>query len=214
MLGSPDTIGSISAGTDPSGLAAVFVLTADTSLTEWSTSNGWLQAPIGGPGTILTMSAASNDRVAVVTADHSVFEHDDHLGWFALTSSNFAKSVSAITDGSGHVVVFAVTLDSALFRYEEAAGWSKLGGSGTIDAVSAGLDAGGQAKVAVLTTSGDVADNDPLTGWSVSTPPGPLAELSAATADRLFATLSDGSVFGHDDQGWFRLSSPAFASAL
>lgn len=219
MIGAPDTVQEISAGTDGTGRADVFVIGGDTALSEWSSSSGWLPSPIGGAGSIDSISAASNDRVVVATSDNSVFEHDDHFGWFPLTSKNFAQSVSTIVDAAGRLVVFAATVDGALFRHEDATGWTQLGASGTIQqsvpfiptTLSAGLDAQGQADVFVITTSKQVAENDPVTGWTTLPPPLAPSSVAGGGAGEALVVMSDGSILLHD--GSFGLSPFAGAGS-
>jgi ELWxxDGT repeat protein len=221
MIGAPDTVQEISAGTDSTGRAAVFVIGGDTALSEWSGSSGWLPSPIGGAGSIDSISATTANRVVVTTTDHSVFEHDDHFGWFPLTSKNFAQSVSTVIDASERLVVFATTVDGGLFRHEDATGWTQLGASGTIQTsvpfmpvpMSAGLDARGRADVFVVTTSKHLAENDSLTGWSMLAAPGAPASVAGSTLGGVIVLMSDGSIVAHDDvSGFLPLAGAGLAS--
>jgi uncharacterized repeat protein (TIGR01451 family) len=211
-IGGAGTIQVISAGLDFTGQASVFVIDTNGHLDEWSTSSGWRTIPASPAGGVVQLSAVDNDRVYVVTANQSVYGNDRNLGWFPLTSPGFARSISATDDGQGHVTVYAVTPDEALFRHDDATGWTQIGGTGTIDVVSAGRDRANEPNVFAITTSSDLAENDTLAGWSILRPPASAVKLSATLADRVFAVLADGSVYGHDDTfGFFPLAGSGFA---
>jgi uncharacterized repeat protein (TIGR01451 family) len=210
QVGGSGTIRSVSAGTDASGQADVFVLTATNAFFEFSHA-GWAQ--IGAANTVQSMSASSQGRVVVVTADNSVFEFGPSSGWQALTSAGFAQSVQAVADTSGNMVVYAVTQDNALFREDLATGWQQLGASGTIQSIAAGTDAHGLADVYALTVDGTLYRNG-VTGWSNVDPGTTVLGITAGSADRAFAVMADGSLFAHDDTfGWYRLSGTGFAPA-
>lgn len=210
-VGGAGTVQSVSAGTDANGLADVFVLTTSAALTEWSGSAGWSPAPLGLPGSVLTMSALKDDAVVVVTADRSVYEHNPRFGWFPLAGPGFALSVSAVTDTTGQEVVFALGTNRALFRHD-ATGWSELGAAGTMASVSAGLDAAGRADVFVTTVVGTSAEYDPSFGWAALGAPGTAGELSAAGQGQAVAVINDGSVWEYDPTfGWLRLTAAGFA---
>jgi ELWxxDGT repeat protein len=211
MIGAPNTVQEISAGTDARGQADVFVIGGDTQLTEWSTSSGWLASPIGAKGTIESISATADNGVVAVTTDNSIFEYTAQFGWFRLTSANFAQSISTVTNAAGDLVVFATTLDNGLYQYNAGGAWAKIGASGTIQSTSAGTDASGQANAFVITTGNQLAEYDSVSGWSTLSAPGTPADISAAAADTVFMILSDGSVYGHDDpSGFFPLASAGF----
>jgi hypothetical protein len=200
MIGAPDTIQSISSGTDVNGRADVFVTTKTGVFTEYTDSSGWLPAALGAPGSILGWDAIANDAVIAVTESHQIMEHNDQFGWFPLSGTGFAQSVSAVIDASGNQVVFATTTGQGLY-------------AGTIASVSAGIDSSGHAMAAILTTANDLMEYDVGAGWFQVHPPGPVAEASAATLDRIFFVLQDGSVFGHDNQfGSYRMTSVGFAA--
>lgn len=213
LLGAPGTIQSVSAGTDREGRASAFVLTTPGNFLEYRGSSGWLGTVLGAQGTILSMSAADQDRVVVVGADGSLLEFDLRVGWFALTGPGFARSASVATEASGQLAVFAVTLDHALWVHEEGRPWTKIGNSGTIQTTSAGTDQAGSGFAGVITASGAVAEFHLHSGWA-SVVPGDQAagrQLSATAVDRLFLTLSDGSVSGDDSlSGLFSLAGPGF----
>ena len=213
QLGASGTIRSVSAGTDSGGNADAFVLTTDGTFTEYRGSSGWIAGALGGRGTILSMSAANFDRVVVVAADHAISEFDPHFGWFPLTSSGFAQSVSAVGDARGFVDVFAQTLDGSLFVYQPQAGWARIGGSGSIAAVSAGVDTTGQADAVVITTSSGLLEYRVRSGWSQFFPPTANAtELSATASDRVFMTFADGSIYSEDPTlGISQIAGPGFA---
>lgn len=215
MLGAPGTVLNASAGTDLGGLVSAFVITGAGDFTEYRGSSGWAVSPIGARGTILQMSAADRDRVAVVTTDHSVLEYDRRVGWFALTGPGFAQSISAIGDVSGRLAVFAVAADAALWTHQDGTAWTKIGGSGSILTVNAGTDLAGAADAFAVTAAHDLAEFRSRTGqWALLYPgnPHPATELAATAVDRLFMTLGDGSVYGKDEvAGIFQLATPGFA---
>lgn len=212
MIGGSGTIESISSGTDQSGRADVFVLTTAGNFTEYTGSAGWLSGGLPGSGPILSWDATSGDAVVAVTTNHQVLEHNEQFGWFPLSGPGFAQSVSVTNDASGNQVVFATTPAQALYGWTSSGGWMPIGSAGTVAAVSAGLDTAGHAMAAVLTTAGDLLEYDGTAGWFMVHPPGPVAQVSAAAMDRIYFTLQDGSIFGHDDQfGSFRMTSIGFA---
>jgi hypothetical protein len=212
-IGAAGTIQSISSGTDQNGRADVYVATSSGLFTEYSGTYGWWSGPLGGAGTILSWDALSGDTVVAVTTSNEVVEHNDQFGWFPLSGPGFAQSVSAVTDNSGHLTVFATTAGGGLYRLATGSGWTAIGSGGTIAAVSAGTDQSGQAMAAVITTADDLLEYDATAGWFEVHPPGPVAEATATTGDLIYFTLQDGSVFGHDDQfGSFRMTSVGFAA--
>jgi hypothetical protein len=214
QIGGVGSVRTVSAGTDSNGRAAAFVMLTDGSLTEYRTSSGWLGGSLGAAGTILSIAATQNDTVIAITSDHSLYEYNRQYGWFPLTSSGFAQSVQAVTDGSGQLAVYAQTLNQALYRYSPATGWGLLGAPGTIQAISAGTDASGQSNVFVRTSDNDLLENDSVKGWSLLSAPKGVYEFSAAGSDRVFGSLADGSVYAHDDAfGFYPLTSPGFAHA-
>lgn len=211
MIGGAGTVRTASAGTDSMGRADVFAVLTDNSLAEWRGSSGWLAGLVGGPGSVLQASALMGDRVAVVTSDHSVFEFDPRTGWFRLTGSGFAQSLSAVTDAFGREIVFVETTAGGLFRHD-ASGWMQVGGAVTVQAISAGVDVRGMADVFVVTTDDRLAEFDTTTGWMPLAPLGMSAEPAATFMDQVFVTLANGAVIGHSDtMGFFALSGPGFA---
>lgn len=211
QLGAVGTILSVSAGSDTNGLATAYVITAQTALTEYRGSSGWLGVNLGAPGTILSISAAGNEDIAVVSADRSVYEHDFTFGWFRLGSAGFAQTVSAVTDSTGFVV-YAVTPGRGLVRHDDASGWSNVGGPGTIDEARAGLDFGRLANVFVRTTTGSLSEFSAATGWRTVDNPGSILQFDPAQLGQLLAIKADHSVQEFADPfGWFALTSPAFA---
>lgn len=198
-LGAPGTVSSVSAGTDSNGNADAFVITMDGTFTEYRGSSGWITSALGGKGSILSMSAATADRVVVVTAGHALAEFDPHFGWFMLTGNGFAQTVSAVTDAQGLVDVFAQTLNQALYVYQPLSGWAPIGGAGSIADISAGTDKSGRPVVFVITTNGGLLEYRTASGWSQFFPPATNAtELSATAVDRVFMTFGNGSLYGED----------------
>ena len=212
MIGGSGTIQSISSGTDQNGRADVFVLTTGGSFTEYTSSSGWSTGGLPGSGPILSWDATNGNAVVAVTTNHQILEHNDQFGWFPLSGPGFAQSVSVTNDASSNQVVFATTPAQGLYELISGGGWTPIGSAGTIAGVSAGLDTAGQAMAAVLTTAGDLLEYDGAAGWFMVHPPGPVAQASAAMGDRIYFTLQDGSIFGHDDTfGSFRMTSIGFA---
>lgn len=209
QIGGSGTIRSISAGTDAKGQADVFVLTTGNAFFEYS-QVGW--AAVGAANTILAMSAASQGRVVVVTADHSVFQFGPSTGWIRLTSAGFAKSLSVVTEGAGNLAVFAVTQNNALYRETLTSGWQAIGAAGTIQAVDAGTDAHGKATVFALTAD-DSFFRYNSAEWTPLGAPHTVLGMEAADSDRVFAITADGSLFANDDTfGWYRLTGSGFIS--
>jgi RHS repeat-associated protein len=209
QIGGSGTIRSISAGTDAKGQPNVFVLTAGNAFFEYSQA-GWAQ--IGAANTILSMNAASQGRVVVITADESVFEFGPGSGWIRLTSAGFAKSLSVVTEAAGGLVVFAVTQNDALYRETLTSGWQALGAAGTIQAIDAGTDTHGNANVFALTAA-DSFFRYNSAGWAPLGAAHTILGMEAADSDRVFAITADGSLFANDDAfGWYRLTGSGFIS--
>lgn len=211
-IGAPGTILSISAGLDTSGVATVWVITSGTALTEFKTASGWVGNNIGGAGTILQMSATDSNRVIVITTSNAVYEHDDVYGWFTLSSSGYVNLLSAITDNSGNLVLFAVGLDRSLVRYDTDSGWSVQSSSGTAEYVGAGLDASGAADVYIITSGGALAELNDAYGWRTIGGAGTIDEFTPTSGDRVIVVTTSGAVAQFDDaSGWVTLTSPGFA---
>ncbi len=211
QIASPNTVQAFSVGNEASGQADVFVIGGDGTFLEYKTSTGW-QPAIGGRNSVLQMSAVKNNQVVVVGSDRSVFSHDDTNGWVRLSGSNFARAVSAVTDGHNRLVVYAQTPDLGMQRYEQATGWAPVGGAGTIAAISAGIDASdGLATAFILSPAGVLAEYDTLAGWQALSPPGVPLKVSATVSDRVFMAMADGSVWWHDDlAGFAKLANAGF----
>lgn len=90
QLGGSGTIEFVSGGQDSSGKADVFAITTSSTLAEYTSAGGW--STIGGPGTVLTVSAVNNGRVYAIGTDGSVLGHDDTFGWFPLAGPGFAET--------------------------------------------------------------------------------------------------------------------------
>ena len=204
MVGAQGTIASVSAGLDASGRADSYVLTTDGSFTAWSDSSGWLASPVGGRGSILSMDAADGGRVAAVTADHSVFEYDPHIGWFRLTVAGFAAAAQVSTESSGNEVLYVQTTAGGLYRHDFNVGWSAIGAAGTIERVSAGTDAAGRADVVVVTTSASVAENDSGSGWLNLNAPGAVSKGAVAPCRKNMSKR--GQFLGGGPSSWLRIA--------
>jgi photosystem II stability/assembly factor-like uncharacterized protein len=213
-IGGPGSIQAASAGTDSGGQAAVWVQTTAGDFTEFRGSSGWLPAPVGARGTILQFSAGNNDRVSVVTADHSVFEYSGASGWLRRTGSGFAQSVSTVTDVFNNFSVLAVTQNGALYRHDDGIGWTPIGGAGTVAAASAGLDSTGRAEAWVVSTNSVFYEFSAKTGWQRLGTASMAAAVSGSSQGMVAATAADGSVLEYSDAvGWNRLTGTAFAEA-
>jgi streptogramin lyase len=211
-IGGRGTIASISAGLDHTGQADVFVIDTASNVDEWSTSSGWRGAGVSPAGAAVALSAVDNDRAYSVTTNGSVYGDDAIDGWFPLTASGFARSISATTDGQGNDTVYTVTENGALFEHVNATGWAQLGAAGTIQSISAGRDSANRATVFATTAQGQLAENDTLAGWSVLSSRAPAAQLQAGFADVLFTVLSGGSIYEHNDTfGLFPITGSGFA---
>lgn len=209
-LGAAGTIRAVSAGRSLDGKADAFVLTTSGDLVEFH-SSGWLPNPIGGRGTILSMSAVTQGRLYVVGADGSVLEHDDELGWLKLTSPRFAATLDTVDDGAGHVTVLAVRPDGSLWRHDDPTGWAMVSGTGTIQSATGGQDPQGQPNAFALTTSGMLVE---FAGGRSQTLAGAGVVRSAAgvSIGRVYVIEADGSIQSHDDLfGWLPLAGPGFA---
>lgn len=210
MIGGRGTIAALSAGYYLGPTA--FVLTTAGDFTEWSETGGWLASPIGARGTIRQFSALQDGAVVVVTNDNSVYEYDNIHGWFPLSGSGFAAAVSAVLGNTGEVV-YALRLERSLAQRDPSTGWVTLEPAGSVSELSAGNDAPfSQADVFALLTDGSLVE-DFRGGRSVLAPlPGTIDSIDAAGENTVFMVLTDGSVFGHDNSGFFRLGAPGFAA--
>jgi hypothetical protein len=207
-IGAPGTISAAYAGTDRTGAAVVYVFTTTDAFAEYSRSSGW--STIGAADTLLNAAPIGGGNVAVITADHSVFEYRG-ARWFRLTSSGFAGALAAITDPSGNPEVYVVTLDHALFVYHVQTGWTRLGDSGTIASVSAGSNAAGQGVLYALTTAGDFFRYSTASGWSLIGAAGTIRNFSATNSDQVFVVTADDSIFQFSPgSGWIRLTGSGF----
>lgn len=214
QIGAPGTVLSASAGADAAGEASVYVRTTAGDFTGWSPSGGWLAAPIGHDGSVVSMAAGAAGRVAVITADQSIFEFDPRVGWFRLAGTKFASSLSLSTDTNGREVLFAQTVGGGMVEHDFAGGWQRVGGEGTVREASAGLDAAGHPVVYVVTTTGELSAFDAVSGWSVMHPPSQVSGLAATSGGQLFFTLSDGSIAEwNGSANLFALSAAGFAHA-
>lgn len=209
VIGGSGSILSVSAGTDTTGGADAFVLTTNGDLMEFRDATGWVPSPLGGKNSVLAMQAGSNDSVVAITADHSLFEHNDTFGWYRLSGAGFAQSISLVTDASGNQTVFALTLGDSLYRFDTT-GWTKLGNN--ITQISAGVDTQGNANVFAITENGDLAEWHGNLVQTWAPPSAPLTLLSAGNADILFAVAADGSIQDHDPTyGWLPYTGAGFA---
>lgn len=208
QLGGAGSIASVSAGTDADGRAEAFVLTTGGALAEFSLRSGWLT--IGSAGSVLSVSAAGEDRVVLVTRDHSVLSYSVYGGWQALSGPGFANVVQATTDASGRLVVYAITPGAGLFRYETGLGWGFLGYRAA--AVSAGTDLYGRAEAVVVTTGAAVNVFSDTFGWAALAGPGVFQTVQAAAGGAAYAVGADYSVAAFQPGfGWFALGGPGFA---
>jgi hypothetical protein len=204
QIGGNGTISAISAGLDAKGLADVYVITANGSLTEWDAGN-WLTSPIGASGTILNMSAENNGGVDVVTADHSLFTYNSTTGWTRLSAAGFANSVSAV-NGTDFVITTNGGLDEV-----SSTGTVAIGGAGTISSISAGTDTNNRPEVFAITNSDELAEYSVQNGWQVIGGPKTIAQMSGTADGLVFVTTTDGSIDSHNAGGsWVTLTGSGF----
>jgi hypothetical protein len=219
-LADPGAIRMMSAGTDASGLAYVFVVLTDGSLTEWQQASGWLAnpltgpdpvwqgSPVAGPDSVVSLSAVDQGRVIVALANGSVVQYDSSAGFvgFFRLPLDFAQSVAAVTDDSGRLNVFAYSPNGGLWQWQQGGAVpisSQIATDNSIQAFSAGTDSNGEANVFALTTAGALMEYQKNSGWTTLNPAGTVQDLSAGTMDHLFVVLTDGRVFERDDQNGF-----------
>lgn len=210
-VGAAGTVFTVSAGTDRSGFAEAYAALGGGAFAEFDTVTGWRL--LNPPGQVFHVSAANNGLAAVILADGSVFVHDDsNDSWTRLTNPAFARSVSAVTQTDGTLVVYIVAVDSSLYRFSSVTGYSLVGASGTIQAASAGLDSAGKADVFVLTTANDFVKLSNAFGWQTLGARNSIQFMSAGGFDRVFAVGADGTLLLNDVvHGWQALSGPGFA---
>jgi hypothetical protein len=182
-------------------------LTSSRTVFEVPPRKGQLSVALGANGFVLF----------VVTADHSLFRHEDTTGWVQIGGTGTVQSVSAAPETSGNIVAFVVTTGNGLARFDSQLGWSALGAPGTISTISAGRDAGGRADVFVLTTDGTFTEFSGTSGWRTSPlgAPGTIASISAVTGGRVYVVTTSHAVATFaDSTGWSALTGPGFASSL
>lgn len=182
-------------------------LTSSRTVFEVPPRKGQLSVALGANGFVLF----------VVTADHSLFRHEDTTGWVQIGGAGTILSVSAAPETSGNIVAFVVTTGQGLARFDTRLGWSTLGAAGTISTISAGRDAGGRADVFVLTTDGTFTEFTGTSGWRTSPlgAPGTIASISAVTGGRVYVVTTAHAVATFaDNTGWSALTGPGFASSL
>lgn len=212
-IGAPGTVKTVSAGTDSTGMAAAFVLTSDGALHEYRDSSAWVPTALGAAGTILQMSAAQSDHLVAVTSDGSVAEYSRSSGWLSLTSPGYASQVSAVTETSGKLVIYAVGRDGSWSGYDAATGWTKLGAAATVATVSAGLDAAGNAEVYLVGSDGSPLEFSNA-GWRRLGGADTIETIAGANGGHAALIGSDGSVLESIDQaGIVALTSQDFALA-
>lgn len=209
QLGAAGTIRAISGGTDPAGRADVFVMTAGSGLSEYTTT-GWSTVAI--PGQVQSVVAADQGRAVVVLADGSVFGFNVSYGWYRLTSAGFAQSIALSADEYGNLAILAVSNGGALYRHDDATGWISLSAPGTVNSVSGGTDSHGYTDVVAVMLDGSLDKYSPQTGWqTLVSPGGGIAVACATDDDFVFASTTDGSFLEYSREfGWQRLTSSAF----
>lgn len=208
QIGGSGTIQGISAGTDTAGRGDVFVITTGGALYQFGTG-GWRK--FYDPGTVRSVVASDLGRATMVTTDGSVFGYHPVYGWFRLTSAGFATSVSAVSEATGGLVVFAVTTTGGLWRHDDTAGWTSLNPSSGVASATAGTDAQGHAEVYAVTKDGSLYEDSLQTGWMLLGSAGSIAAATAADNDTVLAVTTDGTLMQHNGQsGWLKLSNAGF----
>lgn len=209
-IGGPGTILASSAGLDAAGHPEAFIISTAQAFYEFRVGAGWAQ--LGAPGSVLAMSGANGGRAYVVTSDRSVFLHDDAAGWTRLTAAGFGKSLAAVVEATGNVVLFAVTADNAFFRYQVASGWLQAGASGTVQSATGGIDISGRAVAFALTANNALVELTNAMSWVLLGNPGSVLAAAAADLDRVYLVTADHSVFQHDFlYGFARQTGSGFA---
>lgn len=208
QLGGAGTIANISAGTDASGRANVYVMTSNTAFYQYTVAAGWQL--IGNPGSISSFAAADQGRVYAITADQSLFGYSNQFGWYRLTGSGFARSVSISIDALDNVTQYVVTTGGALYRHVDATGWTLVQAS-NVQTISSGTDALGMSDVFAIMNDGSLYESNSTSGWFNLSGPGTVSAINATDNDVVFVVTADGTFREHTGQGWMNLSSAGFA---
>jgi len=115
----------ISAGLNSAGQAVLYGVLTDASLWEYNPAfnSGANFRNLSSAGTVLSVSAAGQDQVFAVMADHHLNQHTLASGW-SLTSSGSFASISGENNG-GVGSVFAVLSDASFWEYT-GRNWQEL----------------------------------------------------------------------------------------
>lgn len=220
QLGAKDTILYVSAGLDENGRPDAWILTGDTSLTRWGASSGWYQSPVGAPDTVAVARAGTDGGVYVITSDgreasFSVANISFRViqeGWQNGNAPYAYRDVQVAEFGPGifgtESEIFSITPNNTLQESQAGYESDRINPSLAIgvESVSAGLQ-----SAFWLTTTGQLVRYPYNTAVQVSlNPPSTVRDFAAATLDRVFALMADGSVWQHDDaSGWIVIPPPS-----
>lgn len=165
--------------------AVAFVVTANGALARFSDGSGWQL--IGGPGTIRSASAGTDQRgladVFVLTTGGQLTEWSGSSGWAArpIGAAGTVLSMSAFANDSADVV----TADHSVFRFTPGAGWERLAPAGFARDVE--TDTNGNAVVRTfdgglaLRTAQPPGNFTDSSGWTRLGAPGSIRLMSAGT---------------------------------
>lgn len=208
LLGSPNSMLSVSAAADGAGNAIAFVITMNHGLSRFDPRTGW--TTIGAAGSIESVSAGSDAQgqveAFVVTKDGGLAEFTAY-GWRLLGAPGTVANVSA--GGNGRAAV--VGSDGSVCVWNDAGGWSRLSSRGFAHTVAAVTDAWGSLSVYAVTGGQALYGWSAAAGWSQL---GGAGSVVAASAGRdanghaqALALNAVGTLSGYSQSaGWFALT--------
>jgi hypothetical protein len=183
---------SVPATISAASSSAVFLIHADKSVWEYSSSYGWLQ--LTSPGFAQSISAVhetstGNDVVFALTTNGWLYEY--HLGapWTLL--GGYFTFISAGLDANGNSEVFAITNGDVLYEFDLSSFGVRALGS-DIKYVSTG---GGAETVFAVLTDGSISEHT-SNGWTQIASSGSASEVDAVT------TSSGTTVYLMNEQGF------------
>lgn len=200
---------SISAGLDAGGYAEVFALTNNNGLFEFNRTVG---VTLLGTN-VQSMNAAGAETIYAVLTDGSVSVHTAG-GWTSLAPSGSATQVQAVVGSGGSATVFI--LNGQGFIYESSGnGWNPVTGQAAV--MSVGTDnSGNPVLYAIGGINGGLSMPALYEYTSTNSSASPLGyfqySISGTSADTVFATLSDHSVWSFSGTGgWVELAGAGTA---
>lgn len=182
----------------------------DAFIAKISTQTG---PPLNSGAVLTTAGSGSATALFALTSADQLYRYQSATGWQLLGAG--IRSISAVTERSGNVVVFAVTEISGLYRFDTH-GWAQIGGTGSVRSVSGGTDSSGLAAAFVILTDGSFTEYRSSSGWtSTLGAAGTIVSATAAANDTAIAITADHSVYEYNRQfGWFPLTSSGFGQSL